>query len=192
MSEINLLKTQVDHHFLFNTLNNIYSLSVTEPNQTRKMIKKLWGLLDYMVNVSKYKLIDLTRELGLIADYIEIERLRYGDRLIFNYKADKTLDRFKVPPLLLFPFIENCFRHGSALDPGNPWIRVEIKDMGDRFSFIAANSRQVDKKQNYPEHSQIKLTQNVRKILDYYFPERYMIRIHENPKEFSVELDVLF
>ncbi len=191
-SEIKLLKTQVDHHFLFNTLNNIYSLSVTEPAKTQYAVKKLWGILDFLVTYSEVKEIRIERELKLISDYVELERLRYGDRLLFEFNIQRNLRDFRIPPLLLYPFIENCFKHGSAIDPGNPWIRIDISEMPDRLRFRARNSRSktIIYKNNNPGKGNN--TEKLRKRLDYQLKRKYKLKIDEKSAEYIVQLDIFY
>lgn len=189
-SEIELVKTQVDHHFLFNTLNNIYSLSVTDPEVTRSAIKKLWGLLDFLVHDIDHEEIRIDKELKLIYDYVELERLRYGDRLAFELYIDENLKDYRIPPLIMYPFIENCFKHGSALDPGHPWIKISIEEADNQIRFIARNSRGDESGEELHENEIDTVVRRIRKRLDYYFPGRYKLQTQVKRKEASVQLDI--
>lgn len=191
-SEIRLMKTQVDHHFLFNTLNNIYSLSVTDPARTRPAVKKLWGLLDFLVNQANFKEIRIERELKLISDYVELERLRYGDRLDFEFKIDRTLKDYRIPPLILYPFIENCFKHGSAMDPGNPWIKIDVSELNDRIRFIAKNSKNPSFSDPLINNENAQTVERIRKRLNFQLPGRYRLKIEDKPLEYMVQLDIIY
>jgi sensor histidine kinase YesM len=191
-SEIRLMKTQVDHHFLFNTLNNIYSLSVTEPSRTKSAVKKLWGLLDFLVNQANFKEIRIERELKLISDYVELERLRYGDRLDFEFNIERALKDYRIPPLILYPFIENCFKHGTALDPGNPWIKIDISELEDRIRFIAKNSKKASYLDPKITEEQVSTLERIRKRLNFQLPGRFKLRIEDKPDEYMVQLDIFY
>lgn len=189
-SEIELIKTQVDHHFLFNTLNNIYSLSVTDPESTRNAIKKMWGMLDFLVHDIDHEEIRIDKELKLIYDYVELERLRYGDRLAFDLYIDEKLKDYRIPPLIMYPFIENCFKHGSALDPGHPWIKIRIEELDNRIRFMARNSRGDESGEVLHEKEIDTIVKRIRKRLDYYFPGRYKLQTQVKRKEAIVQLDI--
>ncbi len=190
-SEIRLMKTQIDPHFLFNTLNNIYSLSVTYPPNTRNAVKKLWGLLDFLINDTDHEEVLIEKELKLISDYIELEKLRYGERLIFEFHVDDKLKDYRIPPLIMYPFIENCFKHGSSLDPGNPWIRIRIIEMDDRIRFTARNSRKDENDDMRQEMEISNSIEGVRKRLEYFLPGRHKLKISIKADEYSVQLDII-
>lgn len=191
-SEIRLMKTQIDHHFLFNTLNNIYSLSVTEPDKTRYAVKKLWGLLDFLVNQAKFKEIRIEKELKLISDYVELERLRYGERLDFEFRIERNLKDYRIPPLILYPLIENCFKHGSSLDPGNPWIKIEVKEMEDRIRFRAMNSKKHSRENELDRIHKTRTLDRIRKRLEYQLQGRFKLRIEDETDRYTVLLDILY
>lgn len=189
-SEIELIKTQVDQHFLFNTLNNIYSLSVTDPDGTRDAIKKLWGLLDFLIHDIDHEEIRIDKELKLISDYVDLERLRYGERLAFDFHIDENLKDYRIPPLIMYPFIENCFKHGSALDPGHPWIKISIVETDNRIRFIARNSRGEEARESLHEREISTTLERIKKRLDYYLPGRYKLQTYVKGNEISVQLDI--
>lgn len=190
-SEILLMKTQVDHHFLFNTLNNIYSLSVTEPSKTQFAIKKFWGILDYIVNYTDIKEIRIEKELNLISDFVELEKLRYGDRLSFELRVDRELYNFRIPPLILFPIIENCFKFGSSDDPGNPWISISLTDKADRIVFEARNSMSRNPDQNRAPKGMDETLERIRKRLDYQLKGRYSLNASACPGEYCISLELI-
>lgn len=189
-SEYSLIQTQIDPHFLFNTLNNIYSLSVTEPPATQFAIKKMSGLLDFIINQSSFQEISLKKELKLIEDYVDLERLRYGDRLDFEKDIPEDLPEVTIPPLLLFPLVENCFKHGSAVDPGNPWIKISIQPTNNGFRFTAANSK---KRQASNQEGKTELSERMDRIrgkLNLYLEGNYRLRRTDLGDEFRVEVEI--
>jgi len=189
-SEYSLIQTQIDPHFLFNTLNNIYSLSVTEPPATQFAIKKMSGLLDFIINQSSFQEISLKKEIKLIEDYVDLERLRYGDRLNFKTDIAPDLPDVYIPPLLLFPLVENCFKHGSAVDPGNPWIKISLKPTQNGFKFTAANSK---KRHASDQDEKIVLSERldrIRRKLKLNLENNYHFQSTDLGNEFRVELEI--
>jgi hypothetical protein len=125
-AELRLLKSQVQPHFLFNTLNNIYALSQKNASHTSEMIYRLSGLLEYMLYDSNREWISLSREMKYIEHYLEIEKIRYGQRLDVSFTSYGKVEELEVPPLILLPFVENCFKHGFSQDTGSCWLRIEV------------------------------------------------------------------
>jgi sensor histidine kinase YesM len=125
-AELQLLKAQVHPHFLFNTLNNIFSFILNGSSQAPEMIKKLSGLLNYILNECNQSLVPLEKELLLIQDYIELERIRYGDKLNLSLHIQGNPAGKIISPLLLIPFVENSFKHGTSRMLTHPWVKLDI------------------------------------------------------------------
>ena len=191
-SELNLVNLQIDPHFLFNTLNNIYSLSVARSERTIDALRKVWGLIDYVLNQSGYKLIEMDKEIKLIQDYVDLERLRYGERLEFEMKINGELKDYRIPPLLLFPLVQNCFRFGTAGDPDHPWIKIIVKEERDTISFITINSFRDDPVESSNPDLHKEVTQKMKNKLDVLLPGRYKLRTEKKQNEFYVKLELLY
>jgi hypothetical protein len=129
-SQLRLLTAQVHPHFLFNTLNNIYSQTQVESPKGSKMIMGLSEILRYILYEGQKPLVRLTRELQLINEYVNLEKIRYGNKLEVNVSIPATPNNVYIAPLLLLPFVENCFKHGTSNVLENPWINltIELKD----------------------------------------------------------------
>lgn len=138
-AQLELLKSQVQPHFIFNTLNNIYSFSIQNNTRTSEMIYRLSALLSYMLYDSKQHIIPLKKELDYVNNYIELEKIRYGDRLDISMNVFDAVDHFYITPLLLLPLIENSFKHGIC-NIGNNWIRIDISMIDDWLSVKIENS----------------------------------------------------
>ncbi len=138
-AQLELLKSQVQPHFIFNTLNNIYSFSIQNNTRTSEMIYRLSALLSYMLYDSKQHMIPLRKELDYVNNYIELEKIRYGDRLDISMNVFDNVDNFYITPLLLLPLIENSFKHGIC-NIGNNWIRIDISVHDDWLSVKIENS----------------------------------------------------
>lgn len=192
VTEMKLIKTQVDPHFLFNTMNNFYSLSVSKNKQIQSKIGKMWGLMDFMVTETHFKEIKLTKEIKLIQDYIDLEKLRYGKRLNLSFVISGELEDYRIPPLILYPFIENCFKHGCAPDPGNSWLEIKIEELKDKIRFTIINSiteNSDTKLKNKDENGGI---ENIRNRLNYQLSDRFNLDIENRVTEFYVKLEIFY
>jgi len=139
-AELELLKSQVHPHFIFNTLNNIYSLALKKSPQTPDLIYRLSGFLDYNLYDSKLKAIPVSKELEYINNYIELEKIRFGDRLDVSINTYNSPEGFTVSPMLLLPLVENCFKHGINSDTGACWIRIDLSIQKDWLVVKIENS----------------------------------------------------
>lgn len=124
-AELELLKSQVEPHFIFNTLNNIYYLAQNNHPRTGEMIYRLAQLLSFMLYDSRKSLIPVEKEIDYISDYVNLERIRYGENLDISVNVFGSLKEAMAPPLLLLPLVENAFKHGIA-PVGKGWIRVDL------------------------------------------------------------------
>jgi hypothetical protein len=123
-AELQSLKAQVHPHFLFNTLNNIYSMTEKVDSPASETVMKLSGLLRYMLYECNRPLVSLDQEMKLIGDYIALERIRY-DHLDLSIQLPEETTGYQIAPLLLLPLIENCFKHGTSRVLEQPWIRID-------------------------------------------------------------------
>lgn len=125
-AELQVLKAQLHPHFLFNTLNNIYSFSLQHSDKTPKMILKLSSLLSYMLYDCKAEKVPLEKEMEVMRDYLDLEKERYGDRIEISVNMEGDVKGKSVIPLLFLPFLENAFKHGTAEQLGNPWLSFDV------------------------------------------------------------------
>lgn len=135
--ELKTLKAQLNPHFLFNTLNNIYSLSIDNSPKTPTAIGKLSEILDYVLYRCNSDFVPLSNEIELLKNYIELEKLRYDERLEIHFKTDIENNNV-IPPLILLSLVENAFKHGAGEDSGSPkiWIELKTKNYGTEFNII--------------------------------------------------------
>lgn len=181
--ELMLLKSQLNPHFLFNTLNNIYSLSVSGSAATAQSIERLSDILDYILSKGQHKMVDINEELKIIDDYIELEKLRYDERLIMN-KSENIGSQAHIPPLLYLSLVENAFKHGAEKTSGNVEINISVITDFDFAIFKVEN--------NFSETSTddrigIGLN-NIRKQLELYYSDKYLLKIEKNENWFSVKV----
>lgn len=139
-AELQLLKAQVQPHFIFNTLNNIYSYAVLKNEKTPELIHGLSAFLSYNLYDSKLKHILLCKEVEYIRSYVALERLRHGARLDVSINIFNSIDGFYISPLLLLPLVENCFKHGPAMTLSDHWIRIDISTENEWATIKIENS----------------------------------------------------
>jgi two-component system, LytTR family, sensor kinase len=171
--ELHYLKRQIHPHFLFNTLNTIYGFAIRQSKQTPEIILKLSNLLDYILyQVNKPK-VSLKEEVLHIKEYIELEKIRFQETLKVEFTANEIDENIQVAPMLLIPFVENAFKHGT-LEEGFLTIRIQISVTDNRLSFRIGNSYREsnDKSQN----GGIGL-ENIRKRLDLNYRNNYELKI---------------
>ncbi|WP_080059641.1 sensor histidine kinase [Spirosoma aerolatum] len=171
-AEYRLLQSQVQPHFLFNTLNNLISVSIHQPAQMPHLLQRLAGLLSYQLHESHRSEVPITKEVGYLSDYIALEKIRYGDRLDVQTNFDElnSLNQVMIPPMLLLPFVENAFKHGAAQTETACWIQLHLSQRSNRLVFSVENS--VPDDVVYPETSGLGLT-NLKRRLDILFPGQY-------------------
>ena len=183
-----LYQAQFDPHFLFNTINNLYAISLLNPEKAINVVARLKTVLHYIIDEIQNDFVALESEIVLVKNYIQLEKLRYGNRLKVDFIVDGNLQTAKIPPMILFFLIENSFRHGSSLDAGSPWIHINIKPENGKIHLWVENSK--PSKTNVFKGGAIPLSQ-LRKRLDViYGREGYDLKIDETDKSFSVNLEL--
>jgi len=187
-AQLQILKAQVHPHFLFNTLNNIYSQTQTESPKGSKMIMGLSDLLRYVLYEGQKPLVSLKQELLMITEYINLEKIRYGNKLdVHVLIPDKSEDLY-IAPLLLLPFIENCFKHGTSNMLENPWINltVELKDL---TLIMKLMNGKTPLNGNIQEKQGIGIN-NVSQRLNLLYKDKFDLQIREDEEVFVVDLKV--
>ena len=187
-TEIKLLKGQLHPHFLFNTLNNIYSLALKKSELTADSILKLTELLDYLVYWTGKDKVEISKEVQLIKNYLDLEKLRHGDKLKLDVDLDIADESELVTPLILLPFIENCFKHGGS-KRGEPfWIKMKLRIYSKKLVFNVENSKKSVINTNN-ENSGIGL-KNIRERLQLVYPLRHQLVISNTKEFFGVRLEI--
>lgn len=185
-AELQLLKAQIHPHFLFNTLNNIYSFTLNKSPQASGLILKLSDTLKYMINDCEAELVPLEKEIKMIQDYIGLEKVRYGKRLNMEVKIKGDYQNKFIAPLLLIPFVENCFKHGTSKILDHPWIRMQIDIVENNLEFQVSNSK--PSKVNPANGNNGIGLNNVKKRLDLLYPNKYSLTISDDINEFCIDL----
>ena len=187
-TELNLLKAQLHPHFLFNTMNNLYALSVEKSAETSAGIAKISELLRSVLYECNDVEIDLKKEITLIENYIDLEKMRYSDTQNIVFEVRGNPDNLKIAPMLLFTFVENAFKHGSLIKSKKHFIKIGLEIIQDSFVFQTQNTKS-NEKPNQKKHSGIGL-KNVQKRLEIIYPERHFLEITDTSGLFNVYLKI--
>jgi len=179
-----LLKAQVHPHFLFNTLNNIYSFSLENSPKTPALILKLSSLLSYMLYDCKTEEVLLEKELEIMKNYIDLEKERYGNKIEISWSVEGDIKDKYIAPLLMLPFLENGFKHGTSEQLEKPWLSVDISLRNDILKCKMANS-----KNEYVSFSDNGIgIQNVKKRMAFIYPDKHDLRLNDEGNFFVVSL----
>lgn len=187
-SQLRLLTAQIHPHFLFNTLNNIYSQIQQESRKGSKMVLSLSDLLRYILYEGQKPLVPLNDELEMISEYIQLEKIRYGNRLDIHVLMPDDPHDHMVAPLLLLPLVENCFKHGTSHMLRNPWINLTIELNHDTLVMKLMNGKMA-----VPDNRERRIglgINNVRKRLELLYKNRHELQIREEEEVFVVDLRV--
>jgi LytS/YehU family sensor histidine kinase len=183
-----LFQAQFDPHFMFNTINNLYAISLLNPVKTIEVINRIKIVLNYIIEEIQNEYVDLENEIELVKNYIQLEKLRYGNRLKVNLNVEGNLQSRKIPPMILFYLIENSFKHGSSLDAGSPWIQAEIKAEPGKIILLVENSKPSNPVAGTKNGNQL---QHLRKRLDImYKPNGYDLKISNNKNTYKVYVEL--
>jgi LytS/YehU family sensor histidine kinase len=140
-TEINFLKSQVNPHFLFNTLNNLYALALTKDDRAPEIVLKLSAILRYMLYECNERFVHLNKEITYLRNYIELEEIRQGGRNEIILNVQGQTDRRNIAPLLFTPLLENAIKHGLNKTTGKAWVRIDLVMQGEELRFTIANSK---------------------------------------------------
>ena len=187
-AQLQLLKAQVHPHFLFNTLNNIYSFAQNSSPEAAKMITGLSDLLRYMLYEGNRPLVPLSKELEMIKDYIGLEKTRYGNKLELHLDLPDDTNGLYIAPLLLLPLVENCFKHGTSQVLEQPWVNLQV-DIKDRQMQMKLLNGKVKEKNDDPVHTGIGI-KNVQKRLSLLYPGHHEMTITNEEEVFIVNLKI--
>jgi two-component system sensor histidine kinase AlgZ len=185
-AELELLKTQVHPHFLFNSLGSIYSFSMQGSSKTPGLILKLSSLLSYMLYDSKAEEVRLEKELEMMKNYVDLEEDRHGSKMEISWNMEGNAGGQMIAPLLLLPFFENAFKHGISKDIQQPWLAVDLMIQKNWLTCKIANSKSEDI--DYQEDGAG--ISNVRKRLDFIYPGKYELKLDDGGYFFVATLQI--
>jgi LytS/YehU family sensor histidine kinase len=182
-TELRFLKVQLNPHFLFNTLNNLYYLTTEKSNRAPQAILQLSEILDYVLHQGKAMLVPLESELKQVDNYIALELLRYEDRIQIDKTIEGDINEKQIGPMMLITLVENSFKHGVMKTAGKAWIKMNVDCSPHATTIQISNSGRPAK-----QGTGIGLS-NLRSQLDHLYPEKYSLQIDSAlADQFSVRL----
>ncbi len=187
-TEFSLLKAQVNPHFLFNTLNNMYALSLKKADKLSDMLLELSDLMRYQLESSKKTKVNLDDEINYLENYVNLERIRVQKFCKIEFNVSGSITGKQIAPLLFIPFIENAFKYGMSAVKEN-YINILFKVTETKIYFFIENNILGTKKSHPTTGTGI---DNVKKRLNILYPNKYLLNINEQNNIFSVKLNIEF
>lgn len=185
-AELNFLKAQINPHFLFNTLNNLYYLAYSKSDNTTEVIAKLSQMMRYMIYDSNHPKVLLKKEIDYMQNYIGLERLRLNDQVPIQFNVQGDVENVWIAPLIFITFLENAFKHGVNNSNPKAWVDIAIKLEGSTCYYTVENSKPADRKEA-PEKSGIGL-RNVQRRLELSYPGAYTLNTTDAHDRYIVNL----
>jgi len=189
-AELGFLKAQLHPHFLFNTLNNLYTLTLIKSPEAPDMIQKLADMLDYTLYQERDKEIPIQKEVELIQNYIDLELLRYGDRLDLQFHKVIKDSNQSIAPLVLLSMVENAFKHGASGDHERPKIYIDLMVDDKEIYFSVFNTKPdtiLSDEKGYKKGIGVN---NVKRQLALLYPNQHILKINEKKESYEIELSV--
>lgn len=185
-AELRFLKAQINPHFLFNTLNNLYYLAYTQSPNTTEVIAKLSQMMRYMIYDSNHQKVPLNKEIEYMQNYISLENLRLNDQIPIQFDIEGSPEQVLITPLILITFLENAFKHGVGNNNPHAWVNISLKIGRNSCIYTVENSK-LPTPPLPGEKSGIGL-QNVRRRLELSYPAQYELIEEDRKDSYFVEL----
>ncbi len=185
-AQLQSLRAQINPHFLFNTLNNIYSLAVVKSDKTADMVLKLSSLLRYVIYEGRAEQVSLKKEARQISEFIELFQMRSEEPLDIEYRTQGISEDHMLEPTILIPIVENCFKHCDFDTNPDAFIAIDLLVQNNELVFQTINTKNDSDKQK-DEVGGVGL-ENIRKRLELKYPNRYELSIQDEPPQFLVKL----
>jgi LytS/YehU family sensor histidine kinase len=189
-TELALLKAQINPHFLFNTLNNLFGMARNQDPATAEGISRLSHLMRYMIHDSQVDEIELDKEIEQIGRLIELQNLRFSedDDIEVDFQVRGSTGKFRIPPMLLIPFVENAFKHGISLNFPS-FVHIVLEARAQKLEFSVVNSKHTSHQDLHEPDTGLGL-ENVKRRLQLLFPGRHKLKIQETKENFEIFLSI--
>lgn len=178
-AELNFLKGQLHPHFLFNTLNNLYALTLNQSPRSPSVVIGLSEMLRYMLYEANTDVVELEKDEKIVQSYINLEKIRYEERLDINFSINGLGSEYRIAPLLILPLVENAFKHGASEKVGQAWINMDLAIKNNLL------------KLRYPTANQTIRQKKTRKNITAIFVEASMVEIHHDQRS-SIRFRICF
>ncbi|MDH7447109.1 sensor histidine kinase [Aquimarina sp. 2201CG14-23] len=189
-AELNFLKAQIHPHFLFNTLNNLYALTLDKSDKAPDVVSKLSEIMDYMLYQCKENQVLVTKEIELLEHYIGLEKLRYGNRLQLDFKHKIDNSKTLIAPLILVSLVENAFKHGVSGAIQKAIIKIELETKDEILRFKVYNTKSNASQNNDANYKEGIGLKNVKRQLELIYPDQYECRVEEQEESYEVNLRI--
>lgn len=189
IAELNFLKAQINPHFLFNTLNNLYYLAYSKSENTTEVIAKLSQMMRYMIYDSNHPKVLLSKEIEYMQSYISLERMRLNNQIPIQFDIEGNVENVWITPLIFITFLENAFKHGVSNNNPDAWVNISIQLDGKECIYTVKNSKPTVKNET-GEKSGIGL-QNVKRRLALSYPEKHQLEIEDGMNVYRVQLNLM-
>ena len=187
-TELNFLKSQINPHFLFNSLNSVYFLISKDNPEARNALHKFSEMLRYQLYEMNGDKIPIEKEIHYLKDYVDLQQLRKDEKYAVQFNCSGAVSGFLIEPLLLIPFVENAFKHISHHNDRSNFVKVDMNRVNGEFSFRVENSKELFQP-NTETHGGIGLP-NVKRRLELLYPGKHELKIDETDKTFAVQLNL--
>lgn len=187
-AELNFLKSQINPHFLFNSLNSVYFLIEKNNTEARDALHKFSGMLRYQLYEMNGDKIPVEKEISYLQDYVDMQKLRKDENYAVSFNCDADVKGFAIEPLLLVPFVENAFKHISHHKHQVNFIRMEMSRQNGSLHFTVQNSKTAGE-QTTEKHAGIGLN-NVKRRLELLYPGKHQLTINNAADTFTAELQI--
>ena len=190
-TEMNYLKAQINPHFLFNTLNNLYGRSLEKSEKTPEVILRLSKIMDYMLFESDEIIVYLKKDIDNLENYLAIEKIRQGNNAVINFDFEGAIDNRKIAPLLFLPLIENAFKHGVNTLIKDAYLAIKLIVNTDHLTFSVKNNYAVKEKNGIALKPGLGLS-NLQKRLDLFYPGKHTLTIQDVGGVYEIQLMLNF
>ena len=186
-TELHYLRSQINPHFLFNTLNNIYSLTLKKSDKAPEVVLRLSEMMEYMLNDTSEIKVSVEKEVKNLSNYLEIERIRQGNNATIEFSINGDYHNKKIMPLLLLPLLENAVKHGINKSISGAYLIAELKIKNQQLTFTVENNKSTiitkDKREGIG-------LQNLAKRLDLLYKSKHQLLISDSVRKYRVELKI--
>ncbi len=186
-SELRFLKSQINPHFLFNTLNNLYALTLKKSDKAPEIVLKLSEMMRYMLYECNEPRVRLRQELTYLSNYLDLEQIRQGDKSEILIEVEGDVREQRIAPLIFLTFVENCFKHGLGSRTAEGYVRIFISVDGNNLKADISNNK-IEIPQESPRRSGGIGLVNVKRRLELNYPNKYSLDIQDKPNEYRVIL----
>jgi sensor histidine kinase YesM len=187
-TELKFLKTQINPHFLFNSLNNLYALTLKKSDTAPEVVLRLSNILRYVLYETGEGEVPLAKEIQYLKDYIDLEQIRLGNRVDIRFEIEGETENKVIEPMLFLTFVENSFKHGAAMAIEHGWVNIKLSTDAKKINFTIANSKNKQMPNEMPHQVGGIGLENLQKRLDLLYPNKYILNLSETEESFTVDL----